>query len=58
MRRVGEVIHQLAFPMRYGMMHDVFQVLNLVAYVNDDSHVINHEPIQLYIDLSYPQHLV
>ncbi len=47
LRRVGETAYQLALPPEYSMMHDVFHVSNLKAYVKDESHVLNHEPIQL-----------
>lgn len=39
-------------------MHDVSHILNHKKYIKDDSHVINHEPIQLQMDLLHKETLI
>lgn len=53
MKRVGEAAYQLGLPPKYEIIHNIFHVSNLEAYVKDKTHVLNHEPLQLQGDLSH-----
>ena len=47
MQRVGEVAYRLELPPELPMVHNVFHVLQLHKYVQDPSHVIELDLLQL-----------
>lgn len=53
LRRVGKVAYELALPPHMSHIHNVFHVSMLKRYNPDLSHVIDYEPIELQLDLSY-----
>ncbi|GKV13613.1 hypothetical protein SLEP1_g24604 [Rubroshorea leprosula] len=58
LERIGEVACRLELPGNLTGVHDVFHVSLLRKYVPDPSHIINPEPIQLWDDLTYDEHLI
>ena len=53
--RIGKVAYRLTLLSELSTAHNVFHVLMLKRYVPDQSHVIEHEPIQVHDDLTYEE---
>ena len=53
MERVGPVAYRLALPPSLKGLHDVFHVSQLMRYVRDEKHVLDHSELALGSALSY-----
>ncbi|XP_070009630.1 uncharacterized protein [Nicotiana sylvestris] len=53
LQRIGEVSYKLALPFSLSSMHPVFHVSMLRNYINDPSHVLDFNTVQLDGDLTY-----
>ena len=53
--RIGEVAYRLALPPCLDRVHNVFHISQLRKYLNDPSHVIEPEAIQLDTALTYEE---
>ncbi|XP_074316997.1 uncharacterized protein LOC141653206 [Silene latifolia] len=51
--RVGEVAYRLALPSSLARVHNVFHVSQLRKYVNDPTHVLAAETVEMDGNLSY-----
>ena len=52
-KRVGKVAYELELPLEMSAIHNVFHVSMLKKYVQDASHVIEPQSVQVQPDLSY-----
>ena len=50
--RIGKVAYESALPTELDRVHNVFHVSQLRKYVNDPSHVLSYEPLQVDETLS------
>ena len=53
--RIGEVVYQLRLPPELAKIHDVFHVSLLRKYMEDPSHVLRDQPVELKEDLTYEE---
>ncbi|XP_074313601.1 uncharacterized protein LOC141648784 [Silene latifolia] len=51
--RVGDVAYRLSLPPALDRIHNVFHVLQLQKYINDPSHVLEVETVELDEALTY-----
>ena len=51
--RVGDVAYRLALPPELSGVHNVFHIFMLKKYVPNPSHVLHHEPLEIWEDASY-----
>ncbi|XP_068331402.1 uncharacterized protein [Pyrus communis] len=56
--RVGEVAYRLELPPELARVHNVFHVSMLRHYVDDPSHVIPPQPLEINPDLTYNEEQV
>ncbi|XP_061356947.1 uncharacterized protein LOC133301336 [Gastrolobium bilobum] len=52
-KRVRPVAYQLALPPNLANVHDVFHVSQLRRYIYDDSHIVQHDDIEVKKDLKF-----
>lgn len=52
------MVYKLALSASMNYIHDVFHILSLPKYINDNSYVLKIKEIQLLEDLSYKESLV
>lgn len=50
--RVGEVVYELALPLRLSYVHPIFHVSMPHQYILEESHVIYYDFVELVIDWS------
>ncbi|KAL0556280.1 hypothetical protein IC582_004792 [Cucumis melo] len=55
LERIGPVAYRLALPPSLSTVHDVFHVSMLRKYVQDPSHVVDYEPLEIDENLSYTE---
>ena len=55
LERVGPVAYRLALPPTLAIVHKVFHVSMLRKYTPDPIHIIDHETLALWEDLSYEE---
>ncbi|WCJ24572.1 hypothetical protein M5689_006522 [Euphorbia peplus] len=55
LKRIGEVVYQLALPPNLSQVHPVFHISMLRKYVHDPSHVLHPEAIKISEDLSHEE---
>jgi hypothetical protein len=53
LERVGDLAYRLALPLSLSGVHNVFHVSMLRRYIRDDSHVIDHEVVNVNADATY-----
>ncbi|KAL0546159.1 hypothetical protein IC582_016065 [Cucumis melo] len=53
LERIGPVAYRLALPPSLSTVHDVFHVSMLRKYVQDPSHVVDYEPLEIDENLRY-----
>ena len=53
--RIGEVAYQLRLPPELARIHDVFHVSMLRKYIEDPSHVLRDQSIELKENLTYEE---
>jgi hypothetical protein len=53
LERMGSVAYRLDLPKGLTGIHDVFHILQPKKYYPDSEHVLNEEPLQVQLDLSY-----
>ncbi|XP_062118329.1 uncharacterized protein LOC133831943 [Humulus lupulus] len=58
LEKVGKVAYRLALLPPFSNVHDVFHVSLLRKYIQDPSHVLNYEPIEVEQDLTYEEKFV
>ena len=58
MSRIGDVAYRLALPLELSGVHNVFHVSMLKKYISDPSHVLRHEPLEIWEDATYIEKLV
>ena len=52
---IGEVSYRLRLPLELARIHDVFHVSMLRKYMEDLSHVLRDQPVELKKDLTYEE---
>ncbi|XP_022863071.1 uncharacterized protein LOC111383219 [Olea europaea var. sylvestris] len=55
LERIGDVAYRLALPPELSAIHNVFHVSMLRKYLQDPSHVINHQILDVQHDLTYKE---
>lgn len=55
LERIGDVAYRLALPPELSAIHNVFHVSMLRKYLQDPSHVINHQNLDVQQDLTYEE---
>ncbi|TYK22834.1 pol protein [Cucumis melo var. makuwa] len=55
LERIGPVAYRLALPPSLSTVHDVFHVCMLKKYVQNLSHVVDYEPLEIDENLSYTE---
>ena len=55
LEKIGVSAYRLALPIELSRLHNVFHVSILRKYVNDPTHVLEKEPVELREDLSYEE---
>lgn len=55
LKRVGLVAYRLALPMDMSKIYNMFHVSVLRKYTPNPTHVLEVQPIQLKVDLSYEE---
>jgi hypothetical protein len=55
LKRIGPVAYRLALPPNLFGIHDVFHVSMLQKYLQDPSHVLESEPLQIRQDVTYEE---
>ena len=58
MERIREVVYRLRLPPELAKIHDVFHVSMLRKYMENPSHVLRDQPVELKEDLTYEDRLV
>ena len=58
LERVGEVAYKLALPPSLADVHNTFHVLMLKKYIQNPSHVLSYESLELNPELSYEEYPV
>ena len=53
--RIGEVAYRLRLPPELARIHDVLHVSMLRKYIEDPSHVLRDQPVELNEDLTYEE---
>ena len=53
--RVGPVAYKLKLPLELSRIHDTFHVSMLRKYIQDPSHVLREQPVQLKENLTYEE---
>ena len=53
--RIGEVAYRLRLPPKLARIHDVFHVSMLRKYMENPSHVLRDQPVELKEDLTYEE---
>ena len=53
--RIWEVAYRLRLPPELARIHDVFHVSMLRKYMEDPSHVLRDQPVELEEDLTYEE---
>ena len=53
--RIGEVEYRLRLPLEWARIHDVFHVSMLRKYIENPSHVLRDQPVELKEDLTYEE---
>ena len=51
--RIGDVAHKLQLPQELSGVHDVFHVSMLKKYVEDPTHILHYQPLDIQPDASY-----
>ena len=51
--RIGDMAYRLALPPELSGVHNVFHVSMLKKYVQDSSHVLRHELLEIREDATY-----
>ena len=57
-KRVGPAAYRLELLIELARIHDVFYVSMLRKYIPDPSHVLQMQPVELKVYLSYVEELV
>ena len=55
MGRKGEVVYEIALPLELSQVHPVFHVSMLQKYVPDLSHVVEYQPLDIRLNLTYEE---
>ena len=55
LERIGLVAYRVALPPSLSRLHNVFHVSVLRKYMDDPSHVLDYQPIQITNDMSYEE---
>ena len=55
---IGDVAYRVALPLELSGVHNVFHVSMLKKYVQDPSHVLRHEMLDIREDTTYVEKLV
>lgn len=50
---IGNVTYKLQLPPELSGVHDIYHVSTLKKYVEDPTHVLYHEPLDIQPDTSY-----
>ncbi|KAL8092895.1 hypothetical protein AgCh_034953 [Apium graveolens] len=58
LKRVDKVAYELALPPHMEPIHNIFQVSMIKKYNPDYRHIIEYEPIELQVDLSYVENSI
>lgn len=52
---IGDVAYRLALPPELSSVHNIFHISMLRKYLQDPSHVIDHQTLDVQLDLTYKE---
>lgn len=58
LRQVGEVAYKLMLPISLSIVHPLFHVSMLKKYVSDGLHKLQHEEVDIRLNLSYEEEVM
>ncbi|XP_073124255.1 uncharacterized protein [Henckelia pumila] len=55
LKRIGTLAYRITLPLSLAALHTIFHVSTLRNYISNPSNVLDYEPLQLTLDLSFEE---